>query len=96
MSKEDNGGKDVVDVDADAAEMAAFWSSIEALLASSSSPTAVAEGAGTSTGGEDEFAQLFGKTWGAEADAGSCLVDLFPRMDDELRAEDILQQDIFA
>jgi hypothetical protein len=90
----------VVDVDADATEMAAFWSSIEALLASSSSPTAVAEGTSTSTstgtGGEDEFAQLFGQTWGAEADAGSCLVDLFPRMDDALKAEDILQQDIFA
>ena len=66
------------------------------LLASSSTSTAIAEG--TDAGGEDPFAfaELWGKTWGAEAEAGSSLVDLFPPTDDVLKAEDILQQDIFA
>ena len=86
-------------VDPDAKEMAAFWSSIEAFLASSSSDsTATATAEGTSaTEGEDGFAQLWGKGWTVEAaDAGSPLGDLFTQTGDVLRAEDILQQDIFA
>jgi len=86
-------------VDPDAKEMAAFWSSIEAFLASSSSDstaTATAEGTGAMEG-EDGSAELWGKGWTVEAaDAGSSVVDLFTQTGDVLEAEDILQQDIFA
>ncbi|KAH9048463.1 hypothetical protein EDB84DRAFT_1457093 [Lactarius hengduanensis] len=75
-------------------EMAAFWSSLDAFLASSSSTTTVV--ASTADGGAgDEFAKL----WDDEAEA-SPLVKLLAQVDnsnyDGLRAEDILQQDIFA
>jgi len=46
----ENGSNDAVDVDVDATEVAAFWTSIEAFLASSSSSTAIAKGTGA--GGE--------------------------------------------
>jgi len=39
---------------------------------------------------------LWDNAWPVEADVSSSLVDLFPQMDDALKAEDILQQDIFA
>jgi hypothetical protein len=82
--------------------MAAFWSSIEAFLTSSSSTataTATVEGTAEGAGageGDDSFAQLWGKTWPADSDAGEPVFDLFTHMDDALKAEDILQQDIFA
>src|SRR6266702_2239923 len=88
---------DVVSADP---EMAAFWSSLDAFLASSSSSssttTVVASTTGAADGGAgDEFAKL----WDEEAEASS-LVKLLAQVDnsnyDGLRAEDILQQDIFA
>jgi hypothetical protein len=86
-------------VDPDAKEMAAFWSSVEAFLASASSEsttTVTTEDTGAGEG-EDSFAQLWGKGWIMEtADAGSFAVDLFTQTDDVLRAEDILHQDIFT
>jgi hypothetical protein len=93
LADDGNGSKGTANVDADAKEMDAFWSSLEAFLASSSNATA--EGTGTGEG-EDGFAQLWGQAWSAEADASSSMVDLFTQMDGTLRAEDILQQDIFA
>jgi hypothetical protein len=88
-------GKDTPNVDANTSEMDTFWSTIEAFLTSSSS-TAAGESTGAGEAEEDGFAQLWGKAWSAEPDAGSSMVDLFTQMDDALKAEDILQQDIFA
>jgi len=77
-------------------EMAAFWSSLDAFLASSSSSATVVAGAtGATDGAGDELAKL----WDEEVEASS-LVELLAQVDNSnyvgLRAEDILQQDIFA
>jgi hypothetical protein len=52
--------------------------------------------------GDDELSKLFwGKTWSAtDIDADVCLADFLAQTDDnavlDLKAEDILQQDIFV
>jgi hypothetical protein len=98
----------------DAMEMEAFWTSLEAFLASSSesstsssstadtTTTATTAGsAGEVTDGDDDFAKLWDKAWSvADVEAEASLADLLAQADHNaelnLRAEDILQQDIFA
>jgi hypothetical protein len=110
----------VQNVDADANDMEAFWTSLEAFHASwseSSAPSSIAIAMDTASaitattvgsaegeaGGEAELAKLlWGKSWlsAAEVESEACLVDLLAQADHDgalnLKAEDILQQDIFA
>jgi hypothetical protein len=92
-------------------EMEAFWTSLEAFLASSSESstsssstadtTTTAGTAGEVTDGDDAFAELWDKAWSvADVETEASLADLLAQVDHNaalnLRAEDILQQDIFA